>query len=285
MPAFDPPEWTIGGVDSDGNPQSLSYAYGWVTKPRALTQNISSTPGGYFCRFYGDQDAIGAAVLVLPGNRETMSSGQTKTAVDTYAAFNKDPVPKVKCADGCGQRYKGGSPATPGIIAGSKADGDLLWCLPRFPANGLFDATLGPLATTDATTTNKSWTNGKELTVPQLPGGGAVDGPQYKPGDTAASYGQWFYQFVYDKAQFGNAHTNADGMPSHIWDTARLRVQFRDSQISEMRRYYCQTAFSKYIVPGSGITMNPKCFAYLTIDLSGYKFMPMTHFPRMTPAV
>jgi hypothetical protein len=284
MPAFDPPEWTIGGLDSDGNPQSLSYAYGWVTKPRPLTQNISSTPGGYFCKFYGDQDAI-AAAAGYAGRRGAMGSAETARGVEAYTSLSKDPVPKIKCAEGCGREYTGGSPATPGIIAGSKATGDLLWCLPRFPANGLFDSTLGPLATTDSTTTNKSWTNGKELTIPQLPGGGAVDGPQYKPGDTAASYGQWFYQFVYDKDQFGNAHLNNDGMPSHIWDTARLRVQFRDSQISEMRRYYCQTAFSKYIVPGSGITMNPKCFAYLTIDLGGYKFMPMTNFPRMTPAV
>jgi hypothetical protein len=138
--------------------------------------------------------------------------------------------------------------------------------------------------------TNRAWTNGKEPSYPQYPIGttGYRDGAPFKPGDANL----WKYQLVYDKLTFGNAHLPANnGMPTHLWDTAKLRAHFRDSKIAEMRRYYCQTAFTKYIQTKDTANpkpMNSKCFGYLSIDLPGYKFLPMTILARnsrMTPAV
>jgi hypothetical protein len=206
------------------------------------------------------------------------------TAVETYTGnlhFTYPNAPaRLKCNESSPQR---------GILAGSKADADTIWCLPAFPRVELADASIGTLMTIPTAEqdiyTNRAWTNGKEVSYPQYPIGthGYRDGAPFKPGYDSVS--QWKYQLVYDKLTFGNANTN-NGMPTHLWNTTKLRLHFRDSKIAEMRRYYCQTAFTKYVA--SRTAMDPKCFGYLSIDLPGYKFLPMTILARnsrMTPAV
>ena len=288
MPTDDIKEYTVGGWDTEGNPRTLGYANGWVTKPLSITSIMSTEAGGWDSRFYADSRALGLAATAgfsyIIGMDPYEAITNMPLAVDTYTgslefSYPKAP-PRLKCNESRPQR---------GILAGSDARNDDLWCLPAFPRVELADSTIGQLVTIPTAEqdiyTNRAWTNGKEPSYPQYPIGttGYRDGAPFKPGNVSVN--QWKYQLVYDKVTFGNADTN-NGMPTHLWNTQKLRLHFRDSKIAEMRRYYCQTAFTKYVA--SRTAMDPKCFGYLSIDLPGYKFLPMTILARnsrMTPAV
>jgi hypothetical protein len=286
MPTDDIKEYTVGGWDTDaeGKPRTLSFANGWVTKPLPITSITGTAAGqgdGWNRRFYADSSDL-AWKVGAGGIYENILSSDLADAIDRYTGYFTYPAApaRLKCNESSPQR---------GILAGSKADADTIWCLPAFPRVELADSSIGQLVTIPTAEkdiyTNRAWTNGKEVSYPQYPIGthGYRDGAPFKPGYDSVS--QWKYQLVYDKLTFGNANTN-NGMPTHLWNTTKLRLHFRDSKIAEMRRYYCQTAFTKYVA--SRTAMDPKCFGYLSIDLPGYKFLPMTILARnsrMTPAV
>jgi hypothetical protein len=264
-PSDDAREYTVGGWDSNGDPRTLGYTPGWLTKPipihhigdRNLTPINSfddsagrgDNPGVFMCRFYADQSAFRGA--------SDISGSTLELAVKTYAEnrSNKDAVPRVKCSNSCGtsqgnQQYKGASPIK-GIMVASQPYADRIACLPPFPPEDYFDPAIGPAATVDSPDyyTNKAWTDGKDYTIPVYPFGdpGTRGGSFFQAPDSTSSSGQWYYQLVYDKTKFGGADTATDGMPTHIWNTTLLRKYFTDSKISEMRRYYCQIQFGKYI--------------------------------------
>ena len=286
MPTDDIKEYTVGGWDAnaEGNPRTLSFTNGWVTKPLSITSITSTEAGGWTRRFYADSSDL-AWKVGAGGIYENILSSDLANAIDRYTGYfpYPDAPARLKCNE---------STPTRGILAGSKANADTIWCLPAFPRVELVDSTIGQLVTIPTEEqdiyTNRAWTNGKEPSYPQYPIGttGYRDGAPFKPGDASL----WKYQLVYDKLTFGNANTN-NGMPTHLWNTAKLRLHFRDSKIAEMRRYYCQTAFTKFVqtrATTSPTAMDPKCFGYLSIDLPGYKFLPMTILARnsrMTPAV
>jgi hypothetical protein len=311
-PSDEAGEYTVGGWETDGEtPKTLSFTPGWVTKPlplhaptdRTLTplgnfdNNTASIPGSFACRFYKDQDALAAAGGVA-GNRQLLVEDSLTSAVNFYAANNsqKDKVPKVQCHFACASgstslRYKG-APAVKGILAASQPDADRIFCLPPFPGVSYFDPAIGPSATVlDANSyTNNTWTNGAQATWPQYPFGEAgkyTEGAWHTPPDQYDNIKQWNYQLVYDKQKFGNADSNVYGTPDHLWNTTLLRKYFRDSTISEMRRYYCQAAMATYIKDNTK-KINDKCFGYLSFELENFTFLPMTVLARVgrfTPVV
>ena len=286
MPTDDIKEYTVGGWDpeNDDKPITLSFANGWITKPLSITSITSTEAGGWNRKFYADSSDL-AWKAGAGGIYENILSSDLANAIDRYTGYfpYPDAPARLKCNES--------NPR--GILAGSKANADKIWCLPAFPREQLADASIGTLmsVSTDEqyTYTNRAWTNGKEPSYPQYPIGttGYRDGAPFKPGDDSVK--QWKYQLVYDKATFGDAHLPANkGMPTHLWNTQKLRAHFRDSKIAEMRRYYCQTAFTQYIKSPTQNPIDSKCFGYLSIDLPGYKFLPMTILARnsrMTPAV
>jgi hypothetical protein len=306
-------EYTVGGWESDGEtPKTLAFTPGWVTKPlplhaptdRTLTplgdfdHNIASIPGSFKCNFFADQNALAAAGGVA-GNRQLLSGGSLETAVRTYTSLNsaKDAVPKVQCRNRCatsqGSRVYGysGDP-TKGILAASQPDADRIFCLPPFPGDMYFDPAIGPSATVldPGSYTNNTWTNGEQASWPQYPFGPSTDytqGAWHQPPDQYDTIKQWKYQLVYDKQRFGNADSNVYGTPDHLWNTTLLRKYFRDSRISEIRRYYCQAAMNNYIKDKTKI-IHEKCFGYLSFELNNFTFLPMTVLARVgryTPAV
>jgi len=187
----------------------------------------------------------------------------------------------------------GSSPGSNGILAATNPDADKIWCLPEKPTDSYFDPAIGPAATVDDPNsyTNRTWTNGQQETWPQYPltpsSGNPLDGAWHRPGDQNDNIVQWKYQIVYDKARFGNADSNVYGTPDHLWNTTLLRKYFRDAKIAEMRQYYCKAALNKYVQTPT-LSLNPKCFGYLSFDLVNFKFLPMTVLARVgryTPAV
>jgi hypothetical protein len=186
----------------------------------------------------------------------------------------------------------GSVPATKGILAASEPAADRIWCLPPFPGDAYFDPAIGPKATVldPGSYTNNTWTNGAQATWPQYPFGEAgkyTEGAWHTPGNQNKNIKQWKYQLVYDKQKFGNADSNVYGTPDHLWNTTLLRKYFRDSTISEMRRYYCQAAMATYIKDNTK-KINDKCFGYLSFELENFTFLPMTVLARVgrfTPVV
>ena len=311
FPPNDNNEYTVGGWSIDANgtkikPKSLGFASGWITKPltiktvdrsRELTSfedgvNSSAIPGLFTCKFFDDQGAINAALGA--------SAGVLSTAVDTYLFGTKWPV-KVTCHSGC-QKSGGGTDkwvlqgtSKSGIRAASNGSADKIWCLPSFPDAVYADSLIGPLANEDADwNTNRVWTDGAEPSIAQYPTGEKVkkgnscvvennlSGPAFKGGDSYNSIRQWRYQLVYRKdptdsertdpnSQWWNSATN---MPRKIWDTNYLRTYFTDSRINEMRRYYCQIAFTQNIQ--SKTPFDQKCYGYVSFGLDNYVVLPMT---------
>jgi hypothetical protein len=306
-------EYTVGGWETDGvTPKTLAFTPGWITKPlpihsptdRTLTPlgqfdaNQASIPGSFKCRFFSDQNSLDAAGARIAGER--VSGSRLEVAVSAYTSSpinaNPDKVPKVQCHNACGTSqgvmWYGLRPPIKGILAASQPDADRIFCLPPFPGDAYFDPAIGPKATVlDANSyTNNTWTNGAQATWPQYPFGEAgkyTEGAWHSPPDQYDTIKQWKYQLVYDKQKFGNADSNVYGTPDHLWNTQLLRKYFRDSNISEMRRYYCQAAMATYIKDKTK-QINPKCFGYLSFDLEKYTFLPMTVLARVgrfTPAV
>ena len=304
QPSDEVGEYTVGGWETDGKPKTLAFTPGWITKPlplhdptdRTLTPRAdldSSTgviPGLFTCRFFADQSALRGGI--------SLSGSALTTAVNTYTSTRseKDAVPKVQCHSACAtsqgsQRY-GSVPETKGILAASEPDADRIWCLPPFPGDAYFDPAIGPSAPVldPGSYTNNTWTNGKQTTWPQYPFGEPgkyTEGAWHTPGNQNKNIKQWNYQLVYDKQRFGNADSNVYGTPDHLWNTTLLRKYFRDSTISEIRRYYCQAAMATYIKDNTK-QINPKCFGYLSFDLEKYTFLPMTVLARVgrfTPVV
>jgi hypothetical protein len=303
-PSDDIREYTVGGWDSDDKPKALAFTRGWVTKPlplhalndRTLTplrnfdDNINSIPTGSFkCKFFADQNALALAGL---SRREDLKGEALQVAATWYTANNsrKDAVPKVQCHNGCAttqgsQIYSYTGNPTKGILAASQPDADRIFCLPPFPGDAYFDPAIGPAATVvdPGSYTNNTWTNGAQASWPQYPFGepGKYNrGAWHTPPDQYDNIKQWKYQLVYDKQRFGNADSNVYGTPDHLWNTRLLGKYFRDSQISEMRRYYCQAAFKNYIGDNTKV-INEKCFGYLSFELDKFTFLPMTVLPRV----
>ena len=304
-PSDEASEYTVGGWESDGKtPKTLAFTPGWVTKPlplhaptdRTLTplgnfdDYSGSIPGSFKCRFYANQEE-----LRWGGTRT-----DTREAVRFYTSNHPNPkdVPKVQCRNRCGTSQgsmvygSNDGKSTKGILAASEPDADRIFCLPPFPGDVYFDPAIGPSATVldPGSYTNNTWTNGEQASWPQYPFGPSTDytkGAWHQPPNQYDTIKQWKYQLVYDKQRFGNADSNVYGTPDHLWNTTLLRKYFRDSTISEIRRYYCQAAMNIYIKDNTK-RINEKCFGYLSFELENFTFLPMTVMARVgryTPVV
>jgi hypothetical protein len=301
-------EYTVGGWESDGEtPKTLAFTPGWVTKPlplhaptdhRTLTplsnfdDNIVSIPGSFKCNFFADQQSLRWG--------RSLSGEDLEVAVRTYTQFHSKPdeIEKVQCRTRCVTKngsnrvYQYAGDPTKGILAASEPDADRIFCLPPFPGDMYFDPEIGPSATVldPGSYTNNTWTNGEQASWPQYPFGPSTDytkGAWHTPPNQDYNINQWKYQLVYDKQRFGNADSNVYGTPDHLWNTTLLRKYFRDSRISEIRRYYCQAAMKNYIKDKT-IGIHEKCFGYLSFELENFTFLPMTVLARVgryTPAV
>jgi hypothetical protein len=307
QPSDEAGEYTVGGWETDGvTPKTLAFTPGWVTKPlpihaptdRTLTplgqfdSNQASIPGSFKCHFYSNQrDLRGGRVLSGPSLEEAV-----RLYTSSRIAEAKDAVPKVQCHNACGTSqgvmWYGDRYPTKGILAASEPNADRIFCLPPFPGVSYFDPAIGPSATVldPGSYTNNTWTNGAQATWPQYPFGEAgkyTEGAWHTPPNQPYNINQWKYQLVYDKQKFGNADSNVYGTPDHLWNTTLLRKYFRDSNISEMRRYYCQAAMATYIKDNTK-KINDKCFGYLSFELENFTFLPMTVLARVgrfTPVV
>jgi hypothetical protein len=62
-------------------------------------------------------------------------------------------------------------------------------------------------------------------------------------------------------------------MPKKLWDTPYMSRYFNNSTITDMRRYYCQTAFAADM---TGETVEKKCFGYINLRTTDYVMLPMT---------
>jgi hypothetical protein len=76
--------------------------------------------------------------------------------------------------------------------------------------------------------------------------------------------------------------SNMAGYPKHLWNTQLLQTYFTDATISSMRRYYCSTSLKASFDDGNtnGSGTHPKCWGYLSVYVTNYKFRPMTSAGR-----
>jgi hypothetical protein len=130
-------------------------------------------------------------------------------------------------------------------------------------AAGYVDADIGPLAgpSTEWLTSN-IWTAGVDPYTPTFPMESVTRGPE--------SNNRWYYQLVYDKKNINRAT---------IWDDTKMSKYFDGQTIGYIRQSTCQDDFS------AGSTTDPRCFGYLQVGFSGYKFSPMTLMGTISNAV
>jgi hypothetical protein len=133
----------------------------------------------------------------------------------------------------------------------------------------LHDSDIGPLAgpSTDWLTSN-IWTSAEDAYTPTFPMQSATRGPE--------SGNRWYYQLVYDKKNIKR---------SVIWDNAKMSKYFDETTISYIRQSTCQDDFYATDSNGNPIPVDPRCFGFLQVAFSNYKFSPMTLMATVSNAV
>ncbi|NBX49019.1 hypothetical protein EBT25_03585, partial [bacterium] len=301
-PIDDPLEYTIGGwrtrtnadVPSDTGKavRPMGFLDGWVTKPIKyhppgnmnspyptvdafpVKSGPSDTRGvvvhrSMFATQASGRDIVNKLSTCLP---DTQAVGRLSQAVEYSTAVATLGLSLIA---GIGDLFKGsvtcpeqyrcyrdvdGYPQFSFMRAASRAEANQMYCIQPFPImspeQDLHDPDIGPLAgpSTEWLTSN-IWTSGEDPYTPTYPMASATHGPD--------SDNRWYYQLVYDKKQINR---------SVIWDTAKLQKYFDDTTISYIRQGTCFDDF--YSADGS--TADPRCFGYLQVALSNYKFNPMT---------
>jgi hypothetical protein len=157
--------------------------------------------------------------------------------------------------------------------ASSSASDNQIYCIQPFPImsadQDLHDSDIGPLAgpSTDWLTSN-IWTSAEDAYTPTFPMKSATRGPE--------SENRWYYQLVYDKKNINR---------SVIWDNAKMSKYFDETTISYIRQSTCQDDFYATDSNGNPIPVDPRCFGFLQVAFSNYKFSPMTLMATVSNAV
>jgi hypothetical protein len=161
------------------------------------------------------------------------------------------------------------------IRAASDAHANQMTCIQPFPImstvqlNGLVDTSIGPLAgpSTNWLTSN-IWTSGEDAYTPTFPMNSVTRGP--------GSENRWYYQLVYDKKRISR---------TAIWDDAKMQKYFDATTINYIRQGTCQDDFYATDSDGNSIPVDPRCFGFLQVGFSSYKFSPMTLMGKVSNAV
>ena len=154
--------------------------------------------------------------------------------------------------------------------ASSRAEANQMYCIQPFPImsadQDLSDPTIGPLAgpSTDWLTSN-IWTSGEDASTPTFPMQSVTRGPE--------SQNRWYYQLVYDKKKINR---------SVIWDDAKMSKYFDGTTINYIRQGTCQDDF---YATDADVPVDPRCFGFLQVAFSNYKFSPMTLMATVSNAV
>jgi hypothetical protein len=311
-PVDDPLEYTIGGwrtAESVDIPSSsgkavrpMTFLDGWVTKPILYhppgQMNNPYTSVDAFPLKSGPSDPLGVRATrsmystQLSGsdlrNRlstclpDTQAVGRLKEAVKMGTNIASLGLTSIGNVAGiyagsltcptqltCYNNPPSGFPQFSMIRASSRAEANQITCIQPFPimssqqATGLVDAEIGPLAgpSTQWLTSN-IWTAGVDPYTPTFPMESVTRGPESK--------NRWYYQLVYDKKRINR---------TTIWDDTKMSKYFDGTTINYIRQSTCQDDFF------SGSTVDPRCFGYLQVGFSGYKFSPMTLMGTISNAV
>ena len=306
-PIDDPLEYTNGGwrpaesVDPPSStgkaPRPMSFLDGWVTKP------ILYHPPGQMNNPYASvsafpakssaSDAVGLTATrsmfatSLSGSdlRSRLSTclpdTQAVGRLQTVASFGPDFLSRIRGPLGsffstlsdkisgsmtCPQQYTCYNDPPSGyskfslIRASSDGNANQITCIQPFPImspqQDLSDPLVGPLANVALSTgwlTNNVWTSGEDATTPTFPMESVTRGP--------GSQNRWYYQLVYDKKLI-NRQT--------IWDDTIMKKYFDGTTINYIRQGTCTDDFY-----GSS-PVDPRCYGFLNVGFSAYKFSPMT---------
>jgi hypothetical protein len=148
-----------------------------------------------------------------------------------------------------------------------------MYCIQPFPImsaeQDLHDPEIGPLAgpSTEWLTSN-IWTSGEDAYTPTFPMQSATRGPE--------SQNRWYYQLVYDKKSINRAV---------IWDDAKMSKYFDGTTINYIRQGTCSDDFYATDADGNPLPVDPRCFGFLQVAFSNYKFSPMTLMATVSNAV
>jgi len=159
------------------------------------------------------------------------------------------------------------------VRASSSAEANQMYCIQPFPimsaAQDLHDSEIGPLAgpSTDWLTSN-IWTSGEDAYTPTFPMQSVTRGPE--------SQNRWYYQLVYDKKSINRAV---------IWDDAKLSKYFDGTTINYIRQGTCLDDYYETDSDGNPVPVDPRCFGFLQVAFSNYKFSPMTLMATVSNAV
>jgi hypothetical protein len=161
------------------------------------------------------------------------------------------------------------------VRAASDAHENQITCIQPFPimsteqANGLVDTTIGPLAGPSTPwLTSNIWTSGEDAYTPTFPMKSVTHGP--------GSENRWYYQLVYDKKRISR---------TAIWDDAKMQKYFDGTTINSIRQSTCQDDFFATDAEGNQVPVDPRCFGFLQVAFSNYKFSPMTLMGTISNAV
>jgi hypothetical protein len=161
------------------------------------------------------------------------------------------------------------------VRASSNARANQMTCIQPFPimsteqANGLVDTTIGPLAGPSTPwLTSNIWTSGEDAYTPTFPMKSVTRGPE--------SENRWYYQLVYDKKRISR---------TAIWDDAKMQKYFDGTTINYIRQGTCQDDFYATDNDGNSVPIDPRCFGFLQVAFSNYKFSPMTLMGTLSNAV
>jgi hypothetical protein len=312
-PVDDPLEYTIGGwrTRTVADPSSstgkavrpMSFLDGWVTKPILYhppgkmnqpyeavntfpvksgptdTRGVVVTRSMFATQLSGSQlrdklstclpdtQAVGRLQTVIGGGLDLATFGLSQlngfsslfagslTCPRQYTCYNDPP--------------SGYQPFS-FVRASSRAEANQMYCIQPFPImsadQDLRDPEIGPLAgpSTDWLTSN-IWTSGEDAYTPTFPMQSVTRGPE--------SQNRWYYQLVYDKKNINRAV---------IWDDAKMSKYFDGTTINYIRQGTCQDDF---YATDPGVTVDPRCFGFLQVAFSNYKFNPMTLMATVSNAV
>jgi hypothetical protein len=200
--------------------------------------------------------SISLDLLGLPGIGQMAASGITCPV--QYTCYNTSPT---------------GYSQFSFVRASSNAAANQIYCIQPFPVmsaeQDLHDPDIGPLAgpSTDWLTSN-IWTSGEDAYTPTFPIQSVTRGPE--------SQNRWYYQLVYDKKNINR---------SVIWDNAKMGKYFDETTINYIRQSTCQDDFYATDSDGNSVPVDPRCFGFLQVAFSNYKFSPMTLMATVSNAV
>ena len=312
-PIDDPLEYTIGGwrTRTAADPASstgkavrpMSFLDGWVTKP------ILYHPPGQMNQPYAAVNAFpvkssasdARGVVVTRSMFATQLSGSDLRSRLSTCLPDTQAVGRLKSVVGvgldvatlglsqlngfsslfsgsltCPQQYTCYKDQPTGFSqfsftrASSRAESNQMYCIQPFPImsaeQDLHDPDIGPLAgpSTDWLTSN-IWTSGEDAYTPTFPMESATRGPE--------SQNRWYYQLVYDKKKINRAV---------IWDDAKMSKYFDGTTINYIRQGTCSDDF---YATDADVPVDPRCFGFLQVAFSNYKFSPMTIMATVSNAV